>query len=164
MRCGKLRKLSRLARLACIILIIHLSPSPELVFIPVDVTLRPLLGSSLLVPCYFKLKTGGDPETLTMAALSHRIRWTYVSKNKATLILEALEGEVHVEKEYKDRVTMVNYPTSPTDATIEITEVRSKDSGTYHCEVIYDYEEIYDSVDIQVQGMTPVHLSCEISS
>ena len=127
-----------------------------------EVTLRPLLGSSLTVPCYFNLKKEDGHDASTMAALSHRIRWTYVSKNKATLILEALDGNVYVEKEYKDRVTMVNFPKAHTDATIQITEVRSKDSGTYRCEVMYDNEVIYDYVDIQVQGTTPVHLSYEI--
>lgn len=65
----------------------------------------------------------------------------------------ASEGKFNVETEYLDRVTMVNYPLVPTDATIEITELRSKDSGTYRCEVLHGIEDNYDSVDIQVQGM-----------
>ncbi|KAK5866974.1 hypothetical protein PBY51_011502 [Eleginops maclovinus] len=48
---------------------------------------------------------------------------------------------------------MINYPLVPTDATMEITELRSKDSGTYRCEVMHGIEDNYDSVDIQVQGI-----------
>lgn len=57
-----------------------------------------------------------------------------------------------METEYLDRVTMINYPLVSTDASIEITELRSKDSGTYRCEVIHGIEDNYDSVNIQVQG------------
>lgn len=124
------------------------------VSIPVEVALHPLMGTKVVVPCYFQDNMVNDPGTSTVTPLSHRIKWTYVTKGKATLILLASEGKVHVETEYLDRVTMANYPLVPTDITMEITELRSKDSGTYRCEVMHGIEENYDSVDIQVQGMT----------
>lgn len=65
----------------------------------------------------------------------------------------ASEGKVHVETEYLDRVTMINYPLVATDASVEITELRSKDSGTYRCEVMHGLEDNYDSANIQVEGM-----------
>lgn len=40
----------------------------------------------------------------------------------------------------------------PTDATIEISELRSRDSGSYRCEVMQGIEDNYDSVEMQVQG------------
>ncbi|XP_042351975.1 aggrecan core protein [Plectropomus leopardus] len=123
------------------------------VSIPMEMPLRPLLGSKVVVPCYFQDNTVDDPGAPTVAPLSHRIKWTYVTKEKVTTILVATEGKVHVETEYLDRVTMINYPLVPTDATIEITELRSKDSGTYRCEVMHGIEDNYDSVDIQVQGI-----------
>lgn len=123
------------------------------VSIPMEMPLRPLLGSKVVVPCYFQDNTVNDPGAPTIAPLSHRIKWTYVTKEKVTTILVAAEGKVHVETEYLDRVTMVNYPLVPTDATVEITELRSKDSGTYRCEVMHGIEDNYDSVDIQVQGI-----------
>lgn len=110
-----------------------------------EMPLRPLLGSKVVVPCYFQDNTVGP-------MLAHRIKWTYVSKENVTTILVASEGKVHVETEYLDRVTMVNYPLVPTDASVEITELRSKDSGTYRCEVMHGLEDNYDSVNIQVEG------------
>ncbi|XP_035521589.1 aggrecan core protein-like [Morone saxatilis] len=123
------------------------------VSIPLEMPLRPLLGSKVVVPCYFQDNTVNDPGAPTIAPLSHRIKWTYVTKEKVTTILVASEGKVNVETEYLDRVTMINYPLVPTDATIEITELRSKDSGTYRCEVMHGIEDNYDSVDIKVQGI-----------
>uniref|UniRef100_A0A8C4DF18 Aggrecan core protein n=1 Tax=Dicentrarchus labrax TaxID=13489 RepID=A0A8C4DF18_DICLA len=123
------------------------------VSIPLEMPLRPLLGSKVVVPCYFQDNTVNDPGAPTIAPLSHRIKWTYVTKEKVTTILVALEGKVNVETEYLDRVTMINYPLVPTDATMEITELRSKDSGTYRCEVMHAIEDNYDSVDIKVQGI-----------
>lgn len=111
-----------------------------------EMPLRPLLGSKVVVPCYFQDNT-------VSPMLAHRIKWTYVSKEKATTILVASEGKVHVETDYLDRVTMINYPLVPTDASVEITELRSKDSGTYRCEVMHGLEDSYDSVNILVEGM-----------
>ncbi|XP_055790762.1 aggrecan core protein-like isoform X2 [Salvelinus fontinalis] len=123
------------------------------VSIPMDVPLHPLMGTKVVVPCYFHDNPINHPGMPTVNPLSHRIKWTYITKGKATLILVASEGKVHVETEYLDRVTMANYPLVPTDITIEITELRSKDSGSYRCEVMHGIEENYDSVDIQVQGI-----------
>uniref|UniRef100_G3NVP6 Aggrecan core protein n=1 Tax=Gasterosteus aculeatus aculeatus TaxID=481459 RepID=G3NVP6_GASAC len=123
------------------------------VSIPVEMPLRPLLGSKVVVPCYFQENTVNDPGAPTVAPLSHRIKWTYVTKERVTTILVASRGKIKVEAEYLDRVTMINYPLVSTDATLEITELRSKDSGIYRCEVMHGIEDSYDSVHIEVQGI-----------
>ncbi|KAK5927590.1 hypothetical protein CgunFtcFv8_012730 [Champsocephalus gunnari] len=123
------------------------------VSIPLEMPLRPLLGSKVVVPCYFQDNTVNDPGAPTVTPLSHRIKWSHVTKEKVTTILVASEGKVQVETEYLDRVTMINYPLVATDASMEITELHSKDSGTYRCEVLHGIEDNYDSVDIQVQGI-----------
>ncbi|XP_054891487.1 aggrecan core protein [Poeciliopsis prolifica] len=123
------------------------------VSIPAEVPLRPLLGGKVAVPCYFRGSTVNDPGAPTVAPLAHRIKWTYITKEKVIPILVASEGKVYVETEYLDRVTLVGYPRVPTDATIEITELRSKDSGTYRCKVTHGVEDSSDIVDLQVQGV-----------
>ncbi|KAM9376688.1 aggrecan core protein [Pholidichthys leucotaenia] len=123
------------------------------VSIPMEIPLHPLLGGKVVVPCYFQDNTANDPRAPTIAPLSYRIKWSYITKDKVTTILVASGGKIQVETEYVDRVTLVNYPLVPTDATMEMTELRSKDSGIYRCEVMHGIEDNYDSVDIQVQGI-----------
>ena len=122
------------------------------VSIPVELPLRPLLGGSLVVPCYFLDHTIHDPGAPTIAPLSHRIKWSHITKDKISIIMVATEGRVKVESEYLDRVTMVNYPMVPTDVSMEITELRSNDTGTYRCEVMHGIEDNFDTVEMQVQG------------
>ncbi|XP_016425195.1 aggrecan core protein-like [Sinocyclocheilus rhinocerous] len=127
--------------------------SPISVSIPVEPPLRPLLGGSMIIPCYFQDNTVQDPGAPTTAPLPHRIKWSYIYKRRISLILVASGGVVQVETDYVDRVHMVNYPMVPTDATIEISELHSSDSGTYRCEVMQGIEDNYDSVEMQVQGI-----------
>uniref|UniRef100_A0A3Q2FCT6 Aggrecan core protein-like n=1 Tax=Cyprinodon variegatus TaxID=28743 RepID=A0A3Q2FCT6_CYPVA len=98
-------------------------------------------------------KVVDDPGAPTSAPLAHRIKWTYITKEKTAQILVATKGKISVATEYLDRVTLVSYPQVPSDATIEITELSSKDSGTYRCEVTMGIEGSSDNVDIQVQGI-----------
>ncbi|KAJ8247486.1 hypothetical protein GJAV_G00246970 [Gymnothorax javanicus] len=123
------------------------------VSIPTELPLRPLLGGSLVVPCYFLDHTVHDPGAPTIAPLSHRIKWSHITKDKVSVIMVATEGRVRVESEYLDRVTLVSYPMVPSDASMEITELRSNDSGTYRCEVMQGIEDSYDDVEMQVQGI-----------
>ncbi|XP_015198822.1 aggrecan core protein isoform X2 [Lepisosteus oculatus] len=123
------------------------------VSVPAESPLLPLLGGSLAMPCYFLDSTLHDPGAPTVAPLAPRIKWSHVTKDGESVILVATGGKVRVTSEYMDRVTMVNYPMVPTDATIEITELRSSDSGIYRCEVMHGIEDSEDTVEVQVQGI-----------
>lgn len=69
----------------------------------------------------------------------------------------ALEGQVRIGESYLDRVHLVGYPMTPTDASIKISELRSSDSGVYRCEVQHGIEDNHDIVHVQVQGMQMSH-------
>ncbi|XP_017571929.1 aggrecan core protein isoform X2 [Pygocentrus nattereri] len=120
--------------------------------IPTEGPLRSLMGDTLVLPCYFQDNTVHDPGAPTIAPLSHRIKWSLITKEKTTDILVASDGVVAVNDKYLDRVTMVGYPMTPTDATIKITELLSNDSGVYRCEVMHGIEDNHDLIDVQVQG------------
>uniref|UniRef100_A0A3P9PXL5 Link domain-containing protein n=1 Tax=Poecilia reticulata TaxID=8081 RepID=A0A3P9PXL5_POERE len=94
-----------------------------------------------------------NPGSPPVVPLSHRIKWSYVTKEKATTILVALEGQVRISESYLDRVQLQSYPQTPTDASIKISELRSSDTGVYRCEVQIGIEDAYDIVHVLVQGI-----------
>ena len=65
----------------------------------------------------------------------------------------ALEGQVLISESYLDRVHLVGYPMTSTDASIKISELWSSDTGVYRCEVQHGIEDNHDIVHVQVQGM-----------
>ncbi|XP_067463879.1 aggrecan core protein-like isoform X2 [Thunnus thynnus] len=121
--------------------------------IPLEKPQRPLLGGTLTLPCYFEDHTVPDPGAPTIAPFAHRIKWSLITKEKVTTILVALEGQVRIGESYLDRVQLTGYPTTPTDATIKISELRSSDTGVYRCEVQHDIEDNHDDINVQVQGI-----------
>ncbi|KAL2088312.1 hypothetical protein ACEWY4_015211 [Coilia grayii] len=128
---------------------------PEIlsVSIPSKKPVQVLLGGALVLPCYFQDNTPHDPGAPTVTPLAHRIKWTHVTKEKVTDILVASDGIVRVADDYLDRVSMVAYPMTPTDATIKITEMLTNDTGVFRCEVMHEIEDSYDTAEVQVQGI-----------
>lgn len=61
---------------------------------------------------------------------------------------------MRITENYEDRVQLVAYPGTPTDASIRISELRSSDTGVYRCEVQHDIEDSHSIVHVQVQGMS----------
>ncbi|MEQ2195085.1 hypothetical protein XENOCAPTIV_007275 [Xenoophorus captivus] len=123
------------------------------VSIPLEGLQRPLLGETLLLPCYFEDHTYEDPGAPPIDPLSHRIKWSHVTKEKVTTILVALKGQVHIREDYLDRVYLQSYPQTPTDASIKISELHSSDTGVYRCEVQHGIEDSHDTVHVHVQGI-----------
>lgn len=86
------------------------------------------------------------------APLAPRIKWSRVSKEKEVVLLVATEGQVRVNSAYQDRVTLPNYPAIPSDATLEIQNLRSNDSGIYRCEVMHGIEDSEATLEVVVKG------------
>uniref|UniRef100_A0A8C6F5H7 Aggrecan n=1 Tax=Monodon monoceros TaxID=40151 RepID=A0A8C6F5H7_MONMO len=123
------------------------------VSIPEPSPLRVLLGSSLTIPCYFIDPMHPVTTAPSTAPLAPRIKWSCISKEKELVLLVATEGQVRVNSAYRDRVTLPNYPAIPSDATLEIQNLRSNDSGIYRCEVMHGIEDSKATLEVVVKGI-----------
>ncbi|KAI4535527.1 hypothetical protein MG293_014753 [Ovis ammon polii] len=123
------------------------------VSIPEPSPLRVLLGSSLTIPCYFIDPMHPVTTAPSTAPLAPRIKWSRISKEKEVVLLVATEGRVRVNSAYQDKVTLPNYPAIPSDATLEIQNLRSNDSGIYRCEVMHGIEDSQATLEVVVKGI-----------
>uniref|UniRef100_A0A8C7BV91 Aggrecan n=1 Tax=Neovison vison TaxID=452646 RepID=A0A8C7BV91_NEOVI len=123
------------------------------VSIPEPSPLRVLLGNSLSIPCYFIDPMHPVTTAPSTAPLAPRIKWSRISKEKEVVLLVATEGQVRVNSAYQDKVSLPNYPAIPSDATLEIQNLRSNDSGIYRCEVMHGIEDSEATVEVVVKGI-----------
>ncbi|XP_054433553.1 aggrecan core protein isoform X2 [Pteronotus mesoamericanus] len=123
------------------------------VSIPEPSPLRVLLGTSLTIPCYFIDPMHPVTTAPSTAPLAPRIKWSRISKEKEVVLLVATEGQVRVNSAYQDKVSLPNYPAIPSDATLEIQNLRSNDSGVYRCEVMHGIEDSEATVEVVVKGI-----------
>lgn len=123
------------------------------VSIPQPSPLKVLLGSSLTIPCYFIDPMHPVTTAPSTAPLTPRIKWSRVSKEKEVVLLVATEGQVRVNSIYQDKVSLPNYPAIPSDATLEIQNLRSNDSGIYRCEVMHGIEDSEATLEVIVKGI-----------
>ncbi|NXR30488.1 PGCA protein, partial [Zosterops hypoxanthus] len=117
--------------------------------IPEQSPLRVILGSSLNIPCYFNIPEEQDPSVV----LTPRIKWSKLSNGTEVVLLVATGGKIRLNSEYKDVISLPNYPAIPTDATLEIKALRSNHTGIYRCEVMYGIEDREDTIEVLVKGI-----------
>ncbi|KAK2822305.1 hypothetical protein Q5P01_022370 [Channa striata] len=69
------------------------------------------------------------------------------------VVLSAKGDVIKVNKAFIGRITLPGYTANPLNATMEISSLRTNDSGTYHCQVVMgnDYER--DTVPLVVSGV-----------
>uniref|UniRef100_I3NEB2 Aggrecan core protein n=1 Tax=Ictidomys tridecemlineatus TaxID=43179 RepID=I3NEB2_ICTTR len=123
------------------------------VSIPQPSPVKVLLGTSLTIPCYFIDPMHPVTTAPSTAPLAPRIKWSRVSKEKEVVLLVATEGHVRVNSAYQDKISLPNYPAIPSDATLEIQNLRSNDSGIYRCEVIHGIEDSEATLEVVVKGI-----------
>ncbi|XP_060035380.1 aggrecan core protein isoform X2 [Erinaceus europaeus] len=123
------------------------------VSIPEPSPLRVLLGSTLTIPCYFIDPMHPVTTAPSTEPLAPRIKWSRVSKEKEVVLLVATEGQVRVNSAYQDKVSLPNYPAIPSDATLELQNLRSNDSGVYRCEVMHGIEDSQATLEVVVKGI-----------
>ncbi|KAM9374924.1 aggrecan core protein [Phaethornis superciliosus] len=117
--------------------------------IPEQSPLRVILGSSLNIPCYFNIPEEED----TSALLTPRIKWSKLSNGTEVVLLVATGGKIRLNTEYREAISLPNYPSIPTDATLEIKALRSNHTGIYRCEVMYGIEDRKDTIEVLVKGI-----------
>ncbi|KAM6308461.1 aggrecan core protein isoform 1-T1 [Aegotheles albertisi] len=117
--------------------------------IPEQSPLRVVLGSSLNIPCYFNIPEEEDASAL----LTPRIKWSKLSNGTEVVLLVATGGKIRLNTEYKEAISLPNYPAIPTDATLEIKALRSNHTGIYRCEVMYGIEDRQDTIEVLVKGI-----------
>ncbi|XP_005521641.1 PREDICTED: aggrecan core protein [Pseudopodoces humilis] len=117
--------------------------------IPEQSPLRVILGSSLNIPCYFNIPEEQD----TSVMLTPRIKWSKLSNGTEVVLLVATGGKIRLNSEYREVISLPNYPAIPTDATLEIKALRSNHTGTYRCEVMYGIEDRQDTIEVLVKGI-----------
>uniref|UniRef100_A0A672UFG0 Aggrecan core protein n=1 Tax=Strigops habroptila TaxID=2489341 RepID=A0A672UFG0_STRHB len=117
--------------------------------IPEQSPLRVILGSSLNIPCYFNIPEEQD----TSALLTPRIKWSKLSNGTEVVLLVATGGKTRLNTEYREVISLPNYPAIPTDATLEIKALRSNHTGIYRCEVMYGIEDRQDTIEVLVKGV-----------
>ncbi|NXH36212.1 PGCA protein, partial [Myiagra hebetior] len=117
--------------------------------IPEQSPLRVILGSSLNIPCYFNIPEEQD----TSVMLTPRIKWSKLSNGTEVVLLVATGGKIRLNSEYREAISLPNYPAIPTDATLEIKALRSNHTGIYRCEVMYGIEDRQDTIEVLVKGV-----------
>ncbi|NWR58317.1 PGCA protein, partial [Bucorvus abyssinicus] len=117
--------------------------------IPEQSPLRVVLGTSLNIPCYFNIPEEQD----TSALLTPRIKWSKLSNGTEVVLLVATGGKIRLNTEYREVISLPNYPAIPTDATLEIKALRSNHTGIYRCEVMYGIEDRQDTIEVLVKGI-----------
>ncbi|KAM9313123.1 aggrecan core protein [Gastrophryne carolinensis] len=123
------------------------------VSIPEEAPLNVQLGHSVTIPCYFINAVEHLTVAPSTAPLTPRIKWSRHNKGRETVLLVATDGHVRVNEAYKDRISLPNYPLIPTDVSLEIVSVLSKDSGIYRCEVMHGIEDSQDTVQLNIKGI-----------
>ncbi|XP_053934033.1 aggrecan core protein isoform X1 [Cuculus canorus] len=117
--------------------------------IPEQSPLRVVLGSSLNIPCYFNIPEEQD----TSALLTPRIKWSKLSNGTEVVLLVATGGKIRLNTEYREVISLPNYPAIPTDASLEIKALRSNHTGIYRCQVMYGIEDRQDTIEVLVKGV-----------
>ncbi|KFP82420.1 Aggrecan core protein [Acanthisitta chloris] len=117
--------------------------------IPEQSPLRVILGTSLNIPCYFNIPEEED----TSVMLTPRIKWSKLSNGTEVVLLVATGGKIRLNSEYREVISLPNYPAIPTDATLEIKALRSNHTGIYRCEVMYGIEDRKDTIEVLVKGI-----------
>ncbi|XP_019963642.2 neurocan core protein-like [Paralichthys olivaceus] len=114
-------------------------------------TVQQTLASKAVLPCVFTLQTSSSSQP-------PHILWTRTVESagqeaQEQIVLSAKGDVIKLNKAFSGRVMLPGHTANPLNATMEISSLRTNDSGTYHCQVVMgnDYER--DTVPLVVSGV-----------
>ncbi|XP_042184934.1 neurocan core protein isoform X2 [Oncorhynchus tshawytscha] len=119
-------------------------------------TIREPLAGIAHLPCVFTLQPG----ELSPSSQPPHIQWTrtWIPQGGEggpleQMVLSAKGDMVKVNKAFAGQVRLLGYAANNLNATMEISGLRSNDTGTYHCQIVVadDYER--DIVPLVVTGV-----------
>nr|XP_033779057.1 brevican core protein [Geotrypetes seraphini]XP_033779058.1 brevican core protein [Geotrypetes seraphini] len=125
------------------------------VSIPTSPPINAILAGTLAIPCHITHLVPFPTPTLGRQAVlaTPRVKWTFISDGKEVEILVARGQKVKISEEYRSRVSLPYYSLFPTDATLELSNLRSNDSGIYRCDVQYGIEDDHALLEVKVKGV-----------
>ncbi|TRY55232.1 hypothetical protein DNTS_032692 [Danionella cerebrum] len=106
--------------------------------------LQRLPGGSVLLPCVFSL-----PAPL-LSTHGPFIRWTHGSESHQKTLLSARDGVLRVHRAFAGRLSLPGYNRDPLNASLQLQQVQSKDSGTFRCSVALGASYQLDTVELRV--------------
>ncbi|XP_077472115.1 neurocan core protein-like [Stigmatopora argus] len=113
---------------------------------------QPLAGEAVL-PCVFTLADASSDPSVRLLWTLDRLPAGGRGPPPELVVLTAEGDVIKVNKAFSGRVKLPGYAANRLNATMEISSLRSNDSGTYHCQVVKgnDYER--DAVPLVVYGV-----------
>ncbi|XP_039999999.1 neurocan core protein-like [Xiphias gladius] len=116
-------------------------------------TVQQTLAGKAVLPCVFNLQTSSSSQPPHLLWTRTRLPAGGQGASPEQIVLSAKGGVIKVNKAFSGRVMLSGYTANPLNATMEISSLRTNDSGTYHCQVVMgnDYER--DTVPLVVSGV-----------
>ncbi|XP_029310015.1 neurocan core protein-like isoform X2 [Cottoperca gobio] len=116
-------------------------------------TVQQTLAGKAVLPCVFTLQTSSSSQPLHLLWTRIRVPAKGEDAPLEQIVLSAKGDVIKVNKAFSGRITLPGYTANPLNATMEISGLRTNDSGTYHCQVVMgnDYER--DTVPLVVSGV-----------
>ncbi|KAK7945721.1 hypothetical protein WMY93_001449 [Mugilogobius chulae] len=116
-------------------------------------TVTELLAGKALLPCVLTLQPSSSSDTPHLVWTRVRLPVGGQGPPLEQTVLSAKGDVIKVHKAFSGRVRLPGYTASPLNATMEISGLRTNDSGTYHCQVVKGDAYERDTVPLVVSGV-----------
>ncbi|XP_055007722.1 neurocan core protein-like [Boleophthalmus pectinirostris] len=113
---------------------------------------EPLAGKALL-PCVLTLQPSSSSDTPHIIWTRVRLAAGGQGPPLEQTVLSAKGDVIKVNKAFSGRVRLPGYTANPLNATMEISNLRTNDSATYHCQVVKGDAYERDNVPLVVSGV-----------